>query len=62
VVLLLQPEVALDLLGPPEEPREMVIALDRYQLWRQLSDVNDMAELSELLEVGPAATRTLIEP
>ena len=56
------PEVALDLLGPPEEPREMVIALDRYQLWRQLSDVNDMAELSELLEVGPAATRTLIEP
>ena len=40
----------------------MVIALGQYQLWRQLSDVYDMGELTELLEVGPASTRTLIEP
>jgi hypothetical protein len=55
------PDVALELLGAPEEPREMAIALSRYQLWRQLSDVYDMGELSELLEVGPASHRTLTD-
>jgi hypothetical protein len=56
------PDAAIEMLGPAEEPREMVIALGRYQLWRQLSDVHDMGELTELLEVGPAAGRTLIDP
>jgi hypothetical protein len=56
------PEVALEMLGAAEQPREMVIALGRYQLWRHLSDVYDMGELTELLDVGPASTRTLIEP
>jgi hypothetical protein len=56
------PEVALELLGPAEQPRELVIALSRYVIWRQFTDANDEAELSELLEVGPESTRTLIEP
>jgi hypothetical protein len=56
------PDVALDVLGSPEEPREMVIALSRYQIWRDLSDVTDAAELSELLQVGAASPRTLLDP
>jgi hypothetical protein len=55
------PEVALELLGPPEQPREMVIALDRYQLWRQFTDAYDVGELAELLEVGPESHRTLTD-
>jgi hypothetical protein len=55
------PEVALELLGPPEEPREMVIALGRYRISRHFSDVFDTAELAELLEVGPASHRTLTD-
>jgi hypothetical protein len=56
------PEVALELLGPPERPREVVIALSRYRLWRQLSDVVDEGELAELIEVGPESHRTLTDP
>jgi hypothetical protein len=54
-------EVALELLGPPEQPREMVIALGRYQISRHFSDVYDTAELVELLEVGAASHRTLAD-
>lgn len=53
------PEVALELLGSPDQPREAVIALSRYQVWRSLSDAFDEAELSELLEVGASSTATL---
>lgn len=56
------PEVALEVLGSPEQPREMVIALSRYQLWRQFTDAFDEAELAELLDVGPASHRTLQDP
>jgi hypothetical protein len=56
------PEVAIELLGAPEEPREMVIALGRFQLWRQMSDAYSMAELAELIEAGPASRRTLLDP
>jgi hypothetical protein len=56
------PEVALEVLGPLEQPREMVIALSRYQIWRQFSDVFDEAELAELLEAGPASHQTLRDP
>jgi hypothetical protein len=55
------PDVALELLGPPEEPREMVIALGRYQLSRHFSDVYDTGELVELLEAGSASHRTLTD-
>lgn len=56
------PDVALDVLGDPAEPREMVIALSRYQVWREPSDVNDVAELAELLQIGAASHRTLTDP
>lgn len=54
------PDVAIDVLGSPEQPREAVIALSRYTVVRHLSEVYDEAELSELLEIGAAAERTLI--
>jgi hypothetical protein len=56
------PDVALDVLGSPEQPHEMVIALSRYQIWRGLSDVNDAGELAELIQLGPASRRTLLDP
>ncbi|MSR35519.1 MAG: hypothetical protein EXR95_02580 [Gemmatimonadetes bacterium] len=56
------PEIAVELLGAPEEPRELVIALSRFQLWRQMSDAYSMAELAELIEAGPASRRTLLDP
>jgi hypothetical protein len=52
-------QVALDLLGQPEPAREVVIALDRYAVRRNLSDVFDTAELAELIETGPTADATL---
>jgi hypothetical protein len=55
-------EVALELLGTPEPPREVVIAVARYRVVRELSDVFDTATLAEVIEVGPAATATLLEP
>ena len=56
------PDVALDVLGDPSDPHEMVIALSRYEVWRDLSDVNDAGELAELMQVGPASHRTLTDP
>ena len=56
------PEVALDLLGEPEPPREIVIAIDRYRVQRELSDAFDLAQLAEVLEVGPVAAATLSRP
>ena len=56
------PEVALELLGSPEPPREVVVAVDRYHARRELSDAFDTAELAELIEVGPSASATLREP
>ena len=56
------PEVALQLLGAPDQPREMVIAVDHYHARRDLSDVYDTAELMEVIEVGGTAARTLREP
>lgn len=55
------PDVALDVLGGPERPREMVIALSRYSVERHLGDGNDAAELSELIQLGPDTTRTLLD-
>jgi len=55
-------DVALELLGTPEPPREVVIALDRYRVVRELSDVFDTATLAEVIEVGPTTTATLLEP
>ena len=55
------PDVALDVLGRPEEPREMVVALSRYRVWRELSDANDAGELAELMQVGAASHRTMLD-
>ena len=51
-------EVALELISP-DPPREVVIAVDRYWVVRELTDAYDLAQLAELLEVGPAAVATL---
>ena len=56
------PEVALEMLGAPEQPREAVIAVDRYQVWRQVTDVWDEAGLAELLDLGATSHRTLRDP
>ena len=56
------PAIALELLGSPEQPREIVIALGRYRVQRDLADAFDTAELAELIEVGPTAAATLREP
>jgi hypothetical protein len=55
-------ELALELLGEPEPAREIVIAVGRYTVRRNLSDVFDTAELAEVIEVGPTAAATLAEP
>jgi hypothetical protein len=55
-------DVALELLGSPDPPREVVVAVSRYRAQRDLSDGFDTAELSELIEVGPTAGFTLREP
>ena len=56
------PDVASQLLGAPAPPREIVIAVDRYRAQRDLSDGFDTAELAEVIEVGPEASATLLEP
>jgi hypothetical protein len=56
------PDVALDLLGSPDEPHEAVIALSRYEVRRDVADVHDMAEIAELMQMGPASNRTLMDP
>src|SRR5690606_28798002 len=56
------PEVALELMGEPEPPREVVIAVDRYVVVREFTDAFDVARLAELLEVGPTSTPTLVGP
>ncbi len=56
------PDVAVEMMGPPEQPRAMVIAVDRYHVTRHFSDVFDTAELMELIDQGPATSRTLLEP
>ena len=55
------PDAALDLLGTPEQPREAVIAVDRYRVRRDVADTFDTAELMEAIELGPAADVTLRE-
>ena len=55
------PDVALDLLGTPEQPREAVIAVDRYRARRDVADTFDTAELMEAIDLGPAAYATLRE-
>ncbi len=55
-------DAALELLGSPERPREVVIAVGRYRAQRQVSDAYDTAELAEVIEVGPAAGPTLRDP
>jgi hypothetical protein len=55
-------DVALEVLGSPEQPRELVVALDHYHVRRHFSDAYDTAELMELIEQGPAARRTLLDP
>jgi hypothetical protein len=56
------PNVAMELLGPPAPPREIVIAVDRYRAQRDLGDGFDTAELAEVIEVGPEASATLLDP
>ena len=56
------PAIAVEMLGSPEQPRELVIAVDHYRVSRHFSDVFDTAELMELIDQGPAAPRTLLEP
>jgi hypothetical protein len=56
------PDVAMELLGAPAPPREIVIAVDRYRAQHDLSDGFDTAALAEVIEVGPASTATLLEP
>ena len=55
-------DAALELLGSPERPREVVIAVGRYRAQREVSDSYDTAELAEVLEIGPAAGPTLRDP
>jgi len=55
-------DLAVELLGVPDPAREVVIALGRYTVRRQLSDVFDTAELAEVIEIGPTAAPTLTEP
>jgi hypothetical protein len=55
------PDVALDLLGTPEQPREAVIGVDRYRARRDVADTFDTAELMEAIDLGPAAAATLRE-
>lgn len=55
-------EPALALLGPPQPPRELVVAVDDYRLWRVFSDGYSTARLVDLLQAGPASTPTLTEP
>jgi hypothetical protein len=55
------PAAALDLLGSPEQPREVVIAVDRYRVRRDVADTFDTAELMEVIDLGPAADLTLRE-
>lgn len=47
------PEVAVELLGPPEEPRHAGIVVDRYRLVREFTDAWDLAELVRVDNVGP---------
>jgi hypothetical protein len=56
------PEVAQDLLGSPDQPHEVVIALSRYVVRRDVAEVNDLAEIAELMQMGPASHRTLMDP
>ena len=53
------PDAALELLGAPEQPREAVIAVDHYRVRRDVADTFDMAELMEVIDLGPAAQATL---
>lgn len=55
-------DVAVQVLGPPDPPREMVVAVDRYHVRRHFTDAFDTAELSELIEAGAPAGRTLLDP
>ena len=55
------PDAALELLGTPEQPREAVIAVDRYRVRRDVADTFDTAELMEAIEFGPEADATLRE-
>jgi hypothetical protein len=54
-------DVALEAIGTPDQPRELVVALDQYHVTRHFTDAYDTAELMEVIETGPAAGRTLIE-
>ena len=55
------PDAAFELLGAPEQPREAVIAVDRYRVRRDFADTFDTADLMEVIELGPAAGATLRE-
>ncbi len=56
------PDVAQDLVGDPQEPHEVVIALSRYEVRRDIGESADVAEISELMQMGPASHRTLMDP
>jgi hypothetical protein len=53
------PAAALDLLGTSEQPRDAVIAVDRYRVRRDIADTFDTAELMEVIDLGPPADATL---
>ena len=56
------PELAIERIGPPDQPREATVVVRDYRVVRRFTDAWETAELVRVEDVGRPRTATLREP